>query len=164
MPSLPNLSATEAKPGAGAAWCGEPVPGAGRPDPDSVLLAVAGAHLSGQPLNAHLVERGATPAFATRTAADYRMFLVDGPLPRPGLTRVLGDPAGGDGIEVEVWRLPAHQLAGFAGSVRPPLALGPLELSDGSSVLGFVCTADAADPSRDITAYGSWRAWLESQA
>lgn len=146
-----------------ATWCGEAVPpgiDAARPDP--VLLAVAGAHLSGQPLNADLVRRGATLAFTSRTAPDYRMFLVQGPLPRPGLTRVVGEPPAGPGIEVEVWRLPADQLAGFVGSVLPPLALGPLELADGSSVLGFVCTADAADPARDITSHGGWRAYLSS--
>jgi allophanate hydrolase len=65
--------------------------------------------------------------------------------------------------QVEVWRLPAAELGGFASSVLPPLALGPLELADGSSVLGFVCTADAADPARDLTSYGGWRAWLASR-
>jgi allophanate hydrolase len=85
------------------------------------------------------------------------MFLVDGP--RPGLTRAL---TGGDGpgLEVEVWRLPAAELGGFAATVEPPLAIGPLELSDGQQVLGFLCTADAADPARDITASGGWRAYL----
>lgn len=144
-----------------ARWCGEPMDDrGGGAEPRSVLLAVAGAHLGGQPLNADLVRRGATLAFATRTAPDYRMFLVDGPLPRPGLTRVPGGAPTGPGIEVEVWRLPADRLAGFVGSVLPPLALGPLELADGSTVLGFVCTADGADPAREITGYGGWRAYL----
>jgi allophanate hydrolase len=145
-----------------ATWCGEPVAERPRAEPDAVHLAVAGAHLSGQPLNGELVRRGATLAFPTRTAPDYRMFVVDGPLPRPGLTRVVEGSAESGGIEVEVWRLPADQLAGFVATVLPPLALGPLELADGSSVLGFVCTADGAEPSRDITAYGGWRAWLRS--
>jgi len=143
-----------------ARWCGED-PETALADDDSVLLAVAGAHLSGQPLNPDLVRRGATLAFTARTARDYRMFVVDGPLPRPGLTRVPGGSPTGDGIEVEVWRLPADQLAGFVGSVLPPLALGPLELGDGSSVLGFVCTADGADPAREITRHSGWRAYLE---
>jgi allophanate hydrolase len=148
-----------------AAWCDEDpsteAPPAEPPSvPDEVLVAVAGAHLTGQPLNGDLVRRGGVLAHRTRTAPDYRMFLVDGPLPRPGLTRVTGTPPEGDGIEVEVWRLPADALAGFASSVLAPLALGPLQLADGSSVLGFVCTADGADPARDITRYGGWRAWL----
>ena len=145
-----------------AEWCGEPIEELSRPDPDAVLLAVAGAHLSGEPLNGELVRREATLAFTARTAADYRMFLVDGPLPRPGLTRVRGKPAAADGLEVEVWRLPAHQLAGFVATVLPPLALGPLDLADGSTVLGFVCTADAANPAADITRHGGWRAYLSS--
>ncbi|MEV0792211.1 allophanate hydrolase [Kribbella sp. NPDC050459] len=136
-----------------AAWTGEDVPASG----GDVLLAVAGAHLSGQPLNDQLVRRGARLAFAARTASSYRMYLVDGP--RPGLTRTLTG-ADGPGIEVEVWRLPAAELGGFATTIDPPLAIGPVELSDGQQVLGFVCTADAADPARDITAAGGWRAYL----
>lgn len=136
-----------------AAWTGEDVPASG----GDVLLAVAGAHLSGQPLNDQLVRRGARLAFAARTASSYRMYLVDGP--RPGLTRTLTG-ADGPGIEVEVWRLPATELGGFATTIDPPLAIGPVELSDGQQVLGFVCTADAADPARDITAAGGWRAYL----
>jgi allophanate hydrolase len=134
-----------------ALWCGEDLP-----DTD-ILLAVAGAHLSGQPLNDQLVRRGARLAFTARTAASYRMYLVDGP--RPGLTRTLSGVEG-PGIEVEVWSVPAADLGGFAATIDPPLAIGPLELSDGQQVLGFLCTADAADPERDITASGGWRAYL----
>ncbi|MFF0271195.1 allophanate hydrolase [Kribbella sp. NPDC004536] len=140
-----------------ALWCGEPVP----PTPDGqILLAVAGAHLSGQPLNDQLVRRGARLAYTTRTAPSYRMYLVDGP--RPGLTRTLTEPDG-PGIEVEVWTLPTTELGAFAATITPPLALGPLELDDGRTVLGFVCTADAADPARDITATGGWRAYLSGR-
>lgn len=140
-----------------ARWCGEE-PRTAR-EPASVLLAVAGAHLSGQPLNHHLVDRGAALVRSTRTAPGYRMYLVDGPLPRPGLTRLPGQ-TDGSGVEVEVWRLPADRLGGFLTTIAAPLAVGPLELADGGEVLGFVCTADAADPARDITAFGGWRAWL----
>ncbi|MFW6869517.1 allophanate hydrolase [Nocardioides sp. CPCC 206347] len=126
---------------------------------EGTLVAVAGAHLTGQPLNADLVRRGGTLVTTTRTATDYRMYVVDGPLPRPGLTRTDGKPVG-EGIEVEVWRLPAAALAGFMGTIAPPLAIGPVELVDGSQVLGFVCTADGVDPDREITSYGGWRAWL----
>ena len=136
-----------------ATWLGEPVE---ERSPDGILLAVAGAHLSGEPLNHELVRRGARLAFTSRTACDYRMFVVDGALPRPGVTRTL-EPADGPGIEVEVWRLPPAALADFLTTVTPPLAIGPLDLADGRQVLGFLCTADAADPSREITAAGSWR-------
>ncbi|WP_112249196.1 allophanate hydrolase [Kribbella monticola] len=140
-----------------AAWCGEPVPPRA-PSTDEILLAVAGAHLSGQPLNDDLVLRGARLAFESRMARDYRMFLVDGPVPRPGVTRTL-TPSDGPGIEVEVWALPSAELAGFLATILAPLAIGPVELVDGRQVLGFVCTADAADPGRDITSFGSWRTY-----
>lgn len=145
-----------------ARWCGEePVKVEVQ---DSVVVAVAGAHLSGQPLNADLVGRGASLVGTTRTAPEYRMFLVGGPLPRPGLTRLPGTAAStGPGIEVELWRLPTAALGGFVGTVAPPLAIGPLDLADGSRVLGFVCTGDAVDPDRDITGYGGWRAYLASR-
>lgn len=143
-----------------ARWCGEQ-PRA-HDEPDSLLLAVAGAHLSGQPLNHQLFDRGAALVGETRTAPGYRMYLVDGPLPRPGITRTPGAPAG-DGVAVEVWRMPAGQLGGFLATVAAPLAIGELELADGSHVLGFVCTADAVDQSRDITSYGGWRAFLDAE-
>lgn len=143
-----------------------------------VLIAVAGAHLSGQPLNADLRGRGARFGFLARTAPDYRMFVVPGEMPRPGLTRTVspageqeaggqvtgGQVTGDAGIEVEVWRLPVSELAGFMATIAPPLAIGPLQLSDSSTVLGFVCTADGVDPDREITAFGGWRAYLSERA
>ncbi|HWJ80923.1 MAG TPA: allophanate hydrolase [Nocardioides sp.] len=142
-----------------ARWCGEePVPAPG--GNGGVRVAVAGAHLSGQPLNGDLVARGGRLVGTTRTAADYRMYVVDGPLPRPGLTRTAAGAVAGPGLEVEVWELPREGVGSLLESVLPPLAIGPLELADGTQVLGFVCTAEAVDPTRDITAHGGWRAWL----
>jgi allophanate hydrolase len=133
-----------------AVWCGE---ARGSASAAEVLLAVAGAHLTGQPLNHELTRRGGRLAYEARTAAEYRMYLVDGP--RPGLSR---GSSPGPGIEVEVWSLPVGELAGFMATVAPPLAIGPLELSDGREVLGFLSTA--AEPGEDITEYGSWRNYL----
>jgi allophanate hydrolase len=156
----------------GAAWTGEaeyPLhPAAtnadvlddGSPDDEGVLIAVAGAHLTGQPLNADLVARGAVFVKTTRTGPGYHMYEVPGPVRRPGLTRLPNGGEMADGIEVEVWRLPASATAGFVSTVLPPLAIGPLELADGLSVLGFLCTADAVHDAHDISAYGGWRAYL----
>lgn len=152
-----------------AVWCGEPAgawaagdgarPVSGGNAPSrakadagrEVLLAVAGAHLTGQPLNHELTGRGGRLAYEARTAAEYRMHLLDGP--RPGLSRG-GEP--GPGIEVEVWSLPVGELAGFMATIAAPLAIGPLELSDGTDVLGFLSTGGG----EDITEYGSWRKYL----
>ncbi|GAB7007005.1 allophanate hydrolase [Nocardioides sp. AN3] len=126
-------------------------------------IAVAGAHLQGQPLNHDLVARGGVLLETTTTAADYRMFVVDGPLARPGVTRVPG-AAAGPGLEVELWALPDEAVGGLLGTIAAPLGLGPLQLADGRVVTGFICSADGADPVRDITEHGGWRAWLRSQA
>jgi allophanate hydrolase len=142
-----------------AAWCGEEAVADAGPD-EWVQVAVAGAHLSGQPLNADLTRRGATLVRTTRMAPGYRMFVVDGPLPRPGLTRMPGSAGDDPGPEVEIWRMPAAAFGGFASTVAPPLAVGPVDLADGARVLGFVCTADAVDPARDITGFGGWLAYL----
>lgn len=142
-----------------ADWLGEPRPVGGVVAVEEVLLAVAGAHLSGEPLNHQLVDRGARLVETTRAADGYRMFEVPGPLPRPGVTRVGSRSRDrvAPGPEVEVWALPAVELAGFAATVLPPLALGPMELAGGQMVLGFVCTADGVALGRDITGYGGWR-------
>ena len=64
--------------------------------PGCVLLAVAGAHLRGQPLNHQLTERGARFVRSCRTAPDYRLFALPATVPpKPGLLR---DPGfAGDG-------------------------------------------------------------------
>jgi len=147
-------------------WCGEAPTSPTFPPQqtamdDTVLLAVAGAHLSGQPLNPDLLRLGGRLAYTARTDASYRMFEIPGPMSRPGLTRRMGAPAKeGDGIEVEVWRLPTSGMAGLLASVKPPLAVGPMDLADGTQVLGFVCTTDASEAGRDITCFGGWRTYL----
>ena len=138
-------------------WLGEPVdpPIVG---PDRTLLAVAGAHLSGQPRNGDLVELGGRLHSRVRTADGYRMLRVPGPFPRPGLVR----DGGAGGIEMELWELPQQGLAPLLSTVAPPLAFGAIELDDLRSVTGFVATE--TDDAEDITAFGSWRAYLASRS
>jgi allophanate hydrolase len=40
------------------------------------------------------------------------------------------------------------------------MALGPVVLEDGATVVGFLCEPVAADGAEDITGYGSWPAYL----
>ncbi|HEX2311254.1 MAG TPA: gamma-glutamylcyclotransferase, partial [Vicinamibacterales bacterium] len=121
---------------------------------EGVDLVVCGAHLRGQPLNDQLLALGARFGRATATAPFYRMYALPGG--RPGLVRA----DGGAAIEVEVWRLGAAALGRLAASTRAPLAIGTVELADGTSTRGFVCEAYAAAAAEDITAFGGWRAWL----
>jgi allophanate hydrolase len=123
-------------------------------------LAVVGAHLSGLPLNGQLRERGAVLLQATTTAPHYRFYALPGTTPpKPGLQRVTED---GAAITVEVWALPMAAVGSFLALVPPPLGLGSVQLADGSHVHGFLCEAHALQGANDITAFGGWRAYLQS--
>jgi allophanate hydrolase len=126
-----------------------------------VQLAVCGAHLSGQPLNHQLIERGAVLLCSTTTAPNYRLFALDpGQSGRPGLLR--GER--GAAIEVEVWELPARQVGSFVNSIKAPLGFGRIELTDGTDVLGFLCEEYATHGAVEITEFGGWRAYLANIA
>ena len=135
----------------------------GAADTGPLRLAVAGAHLRGQPLNHQLVERGARFVAATRTAPVYRLFrLAQSDPPKPGLVH---DAAGaGAGIEVEVWELGPAEFGSFVAQVPPPLAIGTVSLEDGTEVSGFVCEPRALDGATEITRFGGWRTALGAQA
>ncbi|HYB69642.1 MAG TPA: amidase family protein, partial [Candidatus Bathyarchaeia archaeon] len=146
----------------GVRWDGEapaapPPPARGR----AVRLAVVGAHLSGQPLNRELTERGARLVRTCRTAAAYRLFaLPDTRPPKPGLVRVA---AGGAAIEVEVWELSEAAFGAVVAAVPPPLAIGTVTLQDGEPVKGFLSEAHAVAGAVDISAHGGWRAYVASR-
>jgi allophanate hydrolase len=123
-----------------------------------LLLAVVGAHLSGLPLNHQLVDRGAYLVRSARTAPSYRMYALPATQPpKPGLVRVADDR--GTSIEVEVWALPLESVGSFLAGVASPLAIGTIELDDGSRVHGFLCEGHAVGEAPDISSFGGWRAF-----
>jgi allophanate hydrolase len=125
-------------------------------------LAVCGAHMQGLPLNQQLTERGGYFIERTHTSASYRLFaLPGGPPQRPGLIRVSAD---GAPIEVEVWGLPSEQVGSFIAGIPAPLGIGKVELRDGGLVSGFICEGYAASGAADITRFGGWRAYMDSEA
>ncbi len=129
--------------------------------PGCVSLAVVGAHLSGQPLNRQLTERGARLVCATRTAPGYRLYALRGTQPaKPGL--VCDDSYDGPGIDVEVWSIAGHRFGGFVAAVPPPLGIGNVRLRDGQWVKGFVCEPIALHDATEITHFGGWRQYLAS--
>jgi allophanate hydrolase len=144
----------------GAFWTQEPVPSFSHPD--ALVLAVAGAHMSGLTLSWQLSDQGARPLDRVQTAASYRLFELPGDgVRRPGLIRV---ERGGAGIEVELWELMPEALGVLISRVPAPLAIGSVELADGRTVLGFVCEGYAAADAMDITSHGGWRGYLSSGA
>lgn len=129
--------------------------------PSETLLpiAVCGGHMQGLPLNGELTGLGGRLRQQTRTAPAYRLYALAGfSPPRPGLVR---DVAGAS-IELEVWTLPLAAVGPFLAGVPAPLAIGSVQLADGSWVKGFLCEGHATAGARDITALGGWRAWLAS--
>jgi allophanate hydrolase len=126
-----------------------------------VEVAVVGAHLTGEPLNHQLTERGARLLKMCRTANDYRLYALAGTVPsKPGLVR---DPSfSGAGIEVEVWAMPEHRFGDFVAAIPAPLAIGAVRLDDGDEVKCFVCEPYAIAGATEITRFGGWRAYRAS--
>ena len=125
-----------------------------------LLMTVVGAHLSGQPLNWQLTQRGGRLLRRCRTHPDYRFYALKNTTPlKPGLVWSPGFE--GPGIEVEVWALPADTVGSFVDGVPAPLAIGTLRLEDGSLAKGFLVEPAAVVDATEITPFGSWRAYLK---
>ena len=156
------VGATPSMPGYGKTAVGAAV-GPIQLVPAWIEIAVVGAHLSGEPLNHQLTERGARLVRAARTAPRYRLFaLPDSVPPKPGLLRAPDDA--GSAVELEVWEMDEGGFGSFVAAIPPPLCIGTLELEDGSRVKGFLCEAHAIDNARDISSFGGWRAYLKAES
>jgi allophanate hydrolase len=125
-----------------------------------VLMAVVGAHLTGQPLNWQLTSRKARLVRTVRTHRDYRLYALPNSIPpKPGLMYSPG--YSGPGIEVEVWAMPEDTVGSFLAGIPAPLSLGTVRLEDGASVKGFLCEPYGVKDAEDITHLGGWRAYLQ---
>jgi len=129
--------------------------------PGCVDLVVVGAHLTGQPLNSQLTQRGARLKRTCRTAPGYRLYALAGTKPpKPGLVR--DNQFQGPGIEVEVWTIAEDQFGGFVAEVPKPLGIGNVTLDSGQSVKCFICEPYALANATEITRFGRWRNFLTS--
>jgi allophanate hydrolase len=139
----------------GATWMGEQGPVT---SPETVQLVVAGAHMSGLPLNPQLAELGARLVRADRTAPFYRLYALPGEgVRRPGLLRVND---GGERVAVEVWELSPPALGALLCGIPAPLAIGRVVLEDGAEAAGFLCEGHVAAQAEDVTEHGGWQAYL----
>lgn len=127
--------------------------------PNPSAVAVAGAHLRGQPLHHQLTRGGARLLARTTTAPAYRFVALDGPgAAKPALV----PSKKGVGVEVEVYELPGTYVQVLRDATADPLTIGPVELADGSRVDGYRTTTDDMPLGREISSFGSWRAYLEA--
>ena len=143
-----------------AAWTGEAAIEQLRPRPGRGHLAVVGAHMSGLPLNARLLELGADLVRRTKTAPRYRLHHLPGTLPaRPGLFPVADGQKGAE-ILAEVWELPHQAVGALLETIPPPLGLGRVALADGTGVPGFLAFGPVPADAVDVTEFGGWRAYV----
>jgi len=130
--------------------------------PQTVKVAVVGAHLAGMPLHWQLSSRDAKLVSSPNTAAAYKLYaMAGGTPPKPALVHV---GAGGSAIPLEVYELGVEAFGSLVAEVPPPLAIGTIALEDGTQVKGFVAEPRALDGAKDITAHGGWRAYIASLA
>jgi allophanate hydrolase len=153
--TIPNGFTADGRPASltlfGPAFSEELLIGLAR-EQELMTVAVVGLHLSGEPRNHELTERGATLLGPATTAPCYRLYRL--PSGVPGLVR----DTGGAAIELELWQLPAAAVGGLLAGIAAPLSLGRIALADGTEATGFLCEAYAVGAAQDITAGGGWRA------
>jgi allophanate hydrolase len=127
-------------------------------------VVVCGAHLSGEPLNPQLTERGAILRQSTCTSAKYRFYALSNG--KPGLIRCTEQEsqAGlGAEIEVEVWEIPTREFGTFVQAIPAPLGIGKVECQDGQWHSGFVVENSGLVGASEITHLGGWRTYKKSR-
>jgi allophanate hydrolase len=133
------------------------------PPGSCVLMAVVGAHLTGQPLNWQLTTRKARLVRTVRTHPDYRLYVLPNSTPaKPGL--VYSPGVTGPGIELEVWAMPEDTVGSFLNGIPAPLGLGTVLLEDGTSVKGFLCEPAGIVGATEITHLGGWRPYIQMRS
>lgn len=128
--------------------------------PNRLLLAVAGAHLTGQPLNHQLTDGGAHLVKKSATSSDYELYALQTTPAKPGLRRV--EAGTGSSIEVEVWSLTPEHFGSFVASLPKPMAIGKLTLIDETEVSGFLCEEIGYADAKNISNFGGWLSYLAS--
>ncbi|MDU0353948.1 allophanate hydrolase [Paraglaciecola aquimarina] len=130
------------------------------PSAGYIDVVVAGAHLSGMPLNWQLTERGAIFKSINKTSANYQMYAVTGAVERPALIRTSDN---GCAFEVEVWSMPISEFGSFVQGIAAPLGIGQVELETGDILTGFIAEGYAAEIGTDISEFGGWRGYCAAR-
>jgi gamma-glutamylcyclotransferase (GGCT)/AIG2-like uncharacterized protein YtfP len=125
---------------------------------EAALLAVNGTLMRGLELNHNLLAVGATFVREDATAPCYRLWSIGDR--HPAMLRTSG---AGVRVALEVWAVPAAGLARILQNEPPGLAIGKVLLTDGSVVLGVLGEPFLCEGQREITSFGSWRAYTAAQ-
>lgn len=114
--------------------------------------------MRGLALNGNLHAIGATYVRDAKTAPIYRLWSIQDR--HPAMVRVT---EGGGAIAVEIWAVPAAGLGTLLLQEPPGLCIGKVELETGEEVLGVLGEPICCEGERDITQWGGWRAYCQSQ-
>ena len=125
---------------------------------DTVELVVNGTLMRGLALNKNLLRVGARFLYETLTAPEYRLWSIDDEY--PAMIRI---KEGGVSVTVEVWELPVLGLFMVFQQEPPGLCLGMVKLNDGKQALGILGEPYLCEGKKEISAFGGWRAYLESK-
>lgn len=120
----------------------------------TTLVAVCGLHMRGFPLEKQMLEHKASFVREAKTASNYKLVKLNTVPPKPGLIQT---DLNGSSIEVELWEMPISEFGKFALLIPAPLAMGKVQLEDGTIVPGFVCESSGMLNGEDITHLGGWR-------
>ena len=120
------------------------------------LFAYYGTFTSDQPGHGNLA--GARFLGRTSTAPRYRLFLVD------GLWPALVADDDGAAIECELYECPEELLERLARVEPPGWDRAPVELADGRRIDAFLADAALAARGVDVSAHGSWAAFVASKS
>ena len=120
------------------------------------LFAFYGTFTSGQPGHGNLA--GARFLERTSTAPRYRLLVVDGCWP------ALVADEDGVAVECELYECSEELLERLALVEPPGWNRAPLELADGRRVDAFLGDPALAARGVDVTAHGSWAAFVSSSS
>ena len=70
------------------------------------------------------------------------------------------EPGKGYEIQLEVWALPKEELGFFMENIPYPLAIGTVQLNDGTNLKGFVCEAAGVHGAKNISDLKTWRRYV----
>jgi len=124
----------------------------------NVELAVNGTLMRGLELNPNLIKAGATFVEETTTQPVYRLWTIDDR--HPAMIRVR---EGGVAVAVEVWSVPAEEVASILLAEPAGLSIGKVTLASGREVLGVLGEPILCEGKREITGYGGWRKYTASK-
>jgi len=123
-----------------------------------VEFAVNGTLMRGLELNQNLQKVDAVFVREVMTAPIYRLWSINDL--HPAMIRV---SAGGNAIAVEIWSISLAGIGEVLQAEPSGLCVGKVCLSDGQYVLGVLGEPFLCEGQREITSYGGWRSYIESQ-